>query len=120
MTASNFKGLFRIGIPLILVALFAFAPTQSAEAGSYRHSSGHYGRYGHYGHHGYGRGYYGHGYGHRSYYGYGRHYSPYSYGGYSHYPTPGGLDLEVARLADLGALDLNVKPRRRTRVYLDG
>ncbi len=117
MTASNFKGLFRIGIPLILVALFALAPTRTAEAGSYRHYSGHYGHYGHYG---YGRGYYGHGYGHHGYYGHGRHYRPYYYGQYSHYPTPGGLDLSVARLADLGALDLNVKPRRRTRVYLDG
>ena len=114
MTVSNLKGLFRIGIPqiLVLVAFFAFAPTRTAEAGYYSHYSGHYG---HYGHHGYGRGYYGHGYGHRGYYGYGRHYSP-----YSHYPTPGGLDLGVARLAGLGALDLNVKPRRRTTVYLGG
>jgi len=114
MTVSNLKVLSRIGIPLMLAAFFAFAPTGTAEAGYYGHYSGHYG------HHAYGRGYYGHGYGHHGYYGHGRHYSPYYYGPYSHYPTPGGLDLGVARLADLGALDLNVKPRRRTKVYLGG
>ena len=115
MTVSNLKRRIRIGIPLILVALFAFAPTRTAEAaGYYRH---------YYGHHGYGRSYYGHGYGHRGYYGHGRHYSPYYdpyYGPYSHYSKPGGLDLGVARLAGLGALDLNVRPRRRTQVYLGG
>ncbi len=117
MTFSNLKGLSRIGIPLMLVAFFAFAPTRTAEAGYYRHYSGHYG------HHGYGRGYYGHGYGHRGYYGHGRHYSPYYgsyYGSYSDYPRPGGLDLGAARQAGLGALDLNVRPRRGTKVYLDG
>ena len=115
MTFGNLKGLFRIGIPLMLAAFFAFAPTRTAEAGYYRHYSGHYGH----GRHGYGRGYYGYGYGYNGYYGHGRHYSPYSYGRYSHYP-PGGLDLGVAQLAGLGALDLNVKPRRRTKVHLDG
>ena len=62
MTVNNLKRRIRIGIPLVLVALFAFASARTAEA-----------RY--YGHHGYGRGYYGHGYGHHGYYGYGRRYS---------------------------------------------
>lgn len=108
MTVSHLKGLFRIGIPLILAAFFAFAPTQTAEAGYYRYYSGLYSPYGLYG---YGRGYYRHGYDP-----YGRHY----YGSYSHHPTPGGLELGVARLAGLGALDLHVKPRRGTKVYLGG
>jgi len=114
MTVNNLKRRIRIGVPLILVAFFAFASTRTAEAGYYGHYGYGRGYYGHgYGHHGYyGHGYYGHGYGHHGYYGYGRRYSPYY--------EPGGLDLGVARLAGLGALDLDVSPRRKTKVYLGG
>ena len=114
MTVNNLKRRIRIGIPLILVALFAFASARTAEARYYGHHGYGRGYYGHgYGHHGYyGHGYYGHGYGHHGYYGYGRRYSPYY--------EPGGLDLGVARLAGLGALDLDVSPRRKTKVYLGG
>ena len=114
MTVNNLKRRIRIGVPLILVAFFAFASTRTAEAGYYGHNGYGRGYYGHgYGHHGYyGHGYYGHGYGHHGYYGYGRRYSPYY--------EPGSLDLGVARLAGLGALDLDVSPRRKTKVYLGG
>ena len=114
MTVNNLKRRTRIAIPLILVALFAFASTRTAEAGYYGHHGYGRGYYGHgYGHHGYyGHGYYGRGYGHHGYYGYGRRYSPYY--------DSGGLDLGVARLAGLGALDLDVTPRRKTKVYLGG
>ncbi len=111
MTLSNLKRRIRIGIPLIMVALFALALPRTAQAGYYGHYS-HYG-YGHYGHHGYGFGSYGHHYGYSShYYGYG---SPYYY-----YRPRGGLDLNVARQGGLGALDLRVRPKKRVEVYLDG
>lgn len=106
MTLSNFKPGIRMGIPLILAAFFALAPTRTAEAG-------YYGHHGYSGHHGYGRGYYGYGYGHYSpYYGYGSR--------YRHYGPTGGLDLDVARQVGLGALDVSVRPKRRVEVYLDG
>ena len=40
MTLSKFKPGIRMGIPLILAAFFALAPTQTAEARYYRHYSG--------------------------------------------------------------------------------
>ncbi len=104
MTLSNLKRRILIGIPLIMVAVFALALPRTAGAGYYGHYS-HYG-YGHYGHRGYGYGSYGHHYG----------YGPYS----SYYCPTGGLDLNVARQAGLGALDLRVRPKRRVQVYLDG
>ncbi len=91
---------------------------------------GHYG-YGYRGHYGYGgRGHYGYGYrGHYGYgyrghygYGYGGHYG---YGGYyndgsSHFYGPdGSLYRSVGDVEELGALDLNVKPKN-TQVYLNG
>ena len=79
---------------------------------------------GYYGHHGYGhRGYYGHhGYGHRGYYGQHAYYGHHGYYGHHYYPGfygySGHPQHEVASV-HLGALDLNVKPKK-TQVYLNG
>ena len=83
-------------------------PAQSSGRATYGHGGGHSG-----GHGGYAGGYYGHGYHSRPYYG--RHYGQRSY-----YDRFGALDLQGARQAGLGGLDLNVSPKRRTEVYLDG
>ncbi len=112
----------------LLIAIVLIAPL-NAWAGSLGHhrSRGHH-SYGYRGHHGYGghHGYYGHGY--RSYhgYGYGHGYgSHYGYGGHhrsrpSHfYGADGSRYRSVSDVEDLGALDLNVKPKN-TQVYLNG
>ena len=99
-------------IVVLLIALGLIAP-MSAWAG-YR---GHYGSYGHHGYYGY-RSHYGHYgayrhhgyYGHNSYYG---HYSPRFYG------PDGDLHRGVGYVENVGALDLNVKPKK-TQVYLNG
>ena len=136
MTLKNLKRRVRLGIPLMMLVLFASAFPRTAEAGSYRGHHGYHGyrsgghHYGHRGSYGYGhRGSYsyGHrgsyGYRHRGSYGYGRHYRPY-YGNYGHrssyYGPNGGLDRDVAQRAGLGALDLNVRPKKRVEVYVDG
>ena len=111
MTLKNLKRWLRIGMPLMMMVLFASAFPRTAEASYYRGHHGYHGyRYGghHYGHYGYRYGYGGYGYG-----GYGYGYRPY-------YGPTGGLDLNVARQAGLGALDLNVRPKKRVEVYLDG
>ena len=108
MSINNIKhriycGLGRIGIPLLMLALFTWGLPRTAEA---QH------------HYGYGHGYGGHGYGGHGYGGYG--YGGYGYGGYGYAPTPLEEVAKVARLAGLGALNLNnVKPKR-TAVYLNG
>ncbi len=103
MTLSKLKPAVRMGIPLILAAFFALSPTRTAEASYYHH---YYRHHGYYGHHGYGHG-------HSSpYYGYGSR--------YHQYRPAGGLDLNVARQAGLGALDVGIRPKRRVEVYLDG
>ena len=88
--------------------------------GGYRGHFGHHGYGGHYRHHGYGyRGYGHHGYGYRGY-------GPpgyYGYGDYRHYPryygSQGVARRGDASSAELGAVDLNVKPKN-TQVYLNG
>ncbi len=120
MTLKNLKRSLRIGMPLMMMVLFASAFPRTAEASYYR---GHHGYRGHrYGGHHYGhRGSYG--YGHRGSYGYGHHYRPY-YGNYGHrssyYGPNGGLDRDVAQRAGLGALELNVRPKKKVEVYVDG
>ena len=128
MTLKNLKRRIRLGIPLMMLVLFASAFPRTAEASYYRghhgyrgYRSGHYGHgYGHYGYR-YG---YGHHYRHRGYYGYGHHYRPYSghySGSYSSYYGPtSGVDRDVAQRAGLGALDLNVRPKKKVEVYVDG
>ncbi len=78
--------------------------------GAYRGHVGHHGHGGYYRHHGYGY----NGYGHHGYYG---------YRDYRHYPRyygPKGVARQGdASSAELGAVDLNVKPKN-TRVYLNG
>ena len=112
MTLRNLKRPIRIGIPLIMVALFVSVLPRTAEAGYYRHHYGYRSHYGHYGHYGgYRHGYYGH---------HGYRYSPYYSYGDSYYRPRGGLDRQAARLAGLGALDLSVRPRKGVGVYLDG
>ncbi len=90
-------------IVVLLIALGLIAP-MSAWAG-YR---GHHAYYGYrsYGHHGYGH----YGYGHHGYY---SHYSPNFYG-------PDGVRYRtVGQDGNLGAIDINVKPKN-TQVYLNG
>ena len=104
---------------MLTLATLSSALPRTAEAGYYGHGYGHrygYGRGSGYGHS------YGHGYGHR--YGYGRGYGyGHSYGsgyGYGYgYPAQGGLTLDIAKQAGLGAVDLNVKPKK-AEVYVDG
>ena len=119
-----YKGLGRIGIPLLILVLFTWGLPRTAQAQHYGHHFGH-GGFGHggFGHGGFGYGGYGHG-GH----GYGHGYGRYGYGGYGYRPygygsTPALLLDEVtrvARLAGLGALDLNnIKPKK-TAVFLNG
>ena len=131
MTLKNLKRWLRIGMPLMMMVLFASAFPRTAEASYYRGHHGYHGyRYGghHYGHYGYRSGYGHHyrhrgsySYGHRGSYGYGHHYRPY-YGNYghrsSHYGPTGGLDRDVAQRAGLGALDLNVRPKKKVEVYV--
>ena len=96
-----------VGLALAMLTLAALSPAllRTAEAGYYGHGYGHgYGRGYGYGH-GYGRGY-GHGYGYGRGYGYG-------------YRPQGGLTLDIAKQAGLGAVDLNVKPKK-AEVYVDG
>ncbi len=125
MSINNIKhriygGLGRIGIPLLMLALFTWGLPRTAEA---QH------------HYGYGHGFGGHGFGGHGFgsYGYGSHgfggygYGGYGYGGYGYpgygygyAPTPLEDVAKVARLAGLGALDLNnVKPKK-TAVFLNG
>ena len=102
----------------MLIALGLIAP-MSAWAGYRGHHQshayhGHHAYYGYrsYGHHGYGhRGYYGHhDYGYHGYY---SHYSPNFYG-------PDGVRYRtVGQDGNLGAIDINVKPKN-TQVYLNG
>ena len=71
---------------------------------------GHYGR--HYGHH-------------RRYHGHLRYYYPHRYHGYygHHYPYfygYGDSRYRYGRSSFFGALDLNVKPKKTTQVYIDG
>ncbi len=122
MTLKNLKRRIRLGIPLMMLVLFASAFPRTAEAGYYGGHHGYHGyRYGghHYGH----RGYYGYGhrgsygYGHRGSYGYSHHYRPYM--GHYYGPT-GGVDRDVERQAPVGALDLNVRPKKKVEVYVDG
>ncbi len=109
MTLKNLKRWLRIGMPLMMLVLFASAFPRTAEASYYR---------GHHGYHGYRYG--GHHYGHYGYrYGYGG-YGGYGYGYRPYYGPAGGLDRNVARQAGLGALDLNVRPKKRVEVYVDG
>ena len=80
--------------------------------------AGHHGHYGSYGHHSYygHRGYYSHHgyYGHHADYGYDvNYYSP------RFYDQSGQLQRAVGYVEDLGALDLNVRPKN-TQVYLNG
>ncbi len=97
-----------------LTALSLIVP-MSAWAGSYGHHGGH-GYYGHRGYHGYGNhygyhsGYGPYGYGYHGYY---SHYSPHFYG-------PDGVRYRaVGEAGNLGAIDINVKPKW-TRTYLNG
>ncbi len=96
-----------VGLALAMLTLAALSPAllRTAEAGYYGHGYRH--GYGH--GFGYGRGYgYSHGYGHGYGYGYGYGYRP-----------QGGLTLDIAKQAGLGAVDLNVKPKK-AEVYVDG
>ncbi len=105
----------------LLTALSLIVP-MSARAGSYGHHGGH-GYYGHRGYHGYGNHYgYHSGYG---YHGYSGHHGYYGHGGYYGHHTPhfygpdGGRYRAVGEAGNLGAIDINVKPKR-TRTYLNG
>ena len=103
----------RIAAVLVTLGLIA---SMSARAGSRGHHGHHrYHGYGHYGLYGYG------GYGHHGYYG---HHSPYGHGYYGNYSArfygPDGNPYRVvSTVGDLGALDLNVKPKN-AQVYLNG
>ncbi len=114
-----YKGLGRIGIPLLILVLFTWGLPRTAQAQHYGHHFGHGAH--HFGHGGFGHGGYGYGgYGHGGY-GYGGY--GYGYGTYGYGSTPALLLDEVtrvARLAGLGALDLNnIKPKK-TGVFLNG
>ena len=93
---------------ILLIALGLIAP-MSARAGSrYHRSHGHSSHRVHLGHHSY--------YGYHSYYGshgYYNYYSPRFYG------PDGNLYRGVGYVENIGALDLNVKPKK-TQVYLNG
>ncbi len=118
MSVNNFKhriygGLGRIGIPLLTLLLFTWGVPQTAEARYYGHS---------YGHHGHSFGHYGHSYGHRSFFGSHLGYHPGYYSGYYYAPNPAeelARATRAARQSGLGALDLNIKPKK-TAVYVDG
>ena len=103
----------RIAAVLVTVGLIA---SMSAWAGSRGHHGHHrYHGYGHYGLYGYG------GYRHYGYYGHHSRYGNGYYGNYSprFYGPHGNLYRGVGTVGDLGALDLNVKPKN-TQVYLNG
>ena len=101
MSVNNLKhrifgGLGRIGIPLLLLLLFTWGVPQTAEA-RYRRSFGHHGRF----------------FGHGGFVGS-------RFGFYA--PSRAGelaRATRAARLSGLGALDLNIKPKK-TAVYVDG
>ncbi len=110
-------------IVVLLIALGLIAP-MSAWAGYRGHHRshayrGHHAYYGYrsYGHHGYGH----HGYGHRGYYGHQGYYGHGSYGYYTpHFYGPDGARYRaVGDVKNLGAIDINVKPKN-TQVYLNG
>ncbi len=118
MTLKNLKRRIRLGLPLMMLVLFASAFPRTADARYYRGHHGYHGyRSGHHGHH---YGHYGYRYGHHGYSGYGYYNRPY-YGQYngpnSSYDGPTG---DVARQSGLGALDLNVRPKKQVEVYVDG
>ena len=121
MTLKNLKRRIRLGIPLMMLVLFASAFPRTADARYYRGHHGYHGyRSSHYGHH---YGHYGYRSGHHGYYGYGYRNRPYygHYGSYSPYNGPtSGVDGDVARQSGLGALDLNVRPKKQVEVYVDG
>ena len=102
---SILRPLRRIGVSALILLALSLAAPREAEAGYYN-------RY----HHGYGHGFRSH-YGFHGHYGYGfgRGYHSYPAGPYSYSPR----SLPYARRADLGALDLNIKPKK-AEVYLDG
>ncbi len=118
MSVNNLKhriygGLGRIGIPLLTLLLFTWGVPQTAEARYYGHS---------YGHHGRSFGHYGHPFGHHSYFGSYLGYHPGYYSSYYYAPNPAeelARATRVARQLGLGALDLNIKPKK-TAVYVDG
>ena len=91
MTRTNRKRTVGLALAILTLATLSLALPRTAEA-----------RY-------YGHGYYG--YGHR--YGHG-----YGYGHYG-YRQQRELTLEIAKQAGLGAVDLNVKPKK-AEVYVDG
>ncbi len=106
VSRSTLRLLRRIGIPALALLVLSLAAPREAEANYY------HGR-----HHGYGHGFRSHAgfhghFGHRIGVGY------YSYpSGPSYYPPR--FALPYARRADLGALDLDIKPKK-VEVYLDG
>ncbi len=95
---------------IVLLTVSSLIVPMSAWAGSYGHHGGH-GYYGHRGYHGYSNhsGYHS-GYGYQGYYG---HYTPHFYG------SDGVRYRAVGDVKNLGAIDINVKPKR-TRTYLNG
>ncbi len=132
MSEKNLRN--RLALPLAIAAfsLIATAPRAEADGGSKRsHHSGHRGSsfsisVGHHGHFGYGYSRYGHGrYGH-SRYGHSRYrYSPYRYRHYSpyrhhYYPYYYGHGYGNYYPASYGRLDINVKPKKTTQVFIDG
>lgn len=125
MSVNNLKhrifgGLGRIGIPLLLLLLFTWGVPQTAEARYHGRSYGHHGRF--VGHRGHFVGYRGHRFGHRSFFGSRFGYSRGYYPRY-HYAPSRAAELaratRAARLSGLGALDINIKPKK-TAVYVDG
>ena len=104
----------RLIFPVLAILMVLPALPREAEAYYYRYYSGHHYRYRGFGHFSRYRGHYYSPYGYGSY-GYGR----YPYGRYGRESSVGGLDLALAKKARLGAVQLQVKPRR-AQVYLDG
>ena len=107
-----------------MLALLLLLTAQPLLAGTRAHGHrGHHGRVGYRGHGGYYRhhGYSYHGYGH--YYGHHGYPGYYRYRDYRHYPryygSKGVARQGDASSAELGAVDLNVKPKN-THVYLNG
>jgi len=104
----------RLILPLLAILMVLPALPRNAEAYHYRYYSGHRYAYRGFGHYSHFQGYY---------------YNPYFYGpyGYGRYPyrrygresSVGTLNLALAKQAGLGAVQLQVKPRR-AKVYLDG
>ena len=113
MRIDNFNrriygGFRRIGIPLLALMLFTLALPQEAEAGyfghrHYGHFSSHFGFHGRFG----------------SHLGFHRHFG----GPFGHYPSYYSYSprfaLPYARQAGLGAVDLDIKPKK-AEVYVDG